>query len=169
MAEIGDKGFLALMCGFKWPKEYFPEIIVGGVEIKNKNYFHEAVVIEESVKHASNGLIWGLGSVAIGLPPLYNNGSEELKKKYVEPVLRGKKIIALAVTEPWAGSDVAGIKTTAKLSEDGKHYIVNGMKKFITGGSYADIYTTAVRTDEDKYFGVSMLIIESNLPGVKRR
>jgi len=43
------------------------------------------------------------------------------------------------------------------------------MKKFITGGAYADIYTTAVRTDEDKYFGVSMLIIESNLPGVKRR
>lgn len=73
------------------------------------------------------------------------------------------------MTEPWAGSDVAGIKTTATLSEDGKYYIVNGMKKFITSGAYADLYSVAVRTDEDKYFGVSMLLIEATMPGVKRR
>lgn len=98
-------------------------------------------------------------------------------------------MIALAVTEPWAGSDVAGIKTTAVLSECGKYslyisdflfltlyyifiyryYTVNGMKKFITTGSFADCFTTAVRTDENKYFGVSLLMIDRDMPGVKTR
>jgi alkylation response protein AidB-like acyl-CoA dehydrogenase len=75
----------------------------------------------------------------------------------------------LAVSEPWAGSDVAGIKTTAKKSECGKYYLVNGMKKFITTGAFADVFTTAVRTgdEESGYFGVSLLAIEKNMPGVK--
>jgi alkylation response protein AidB-like acyl-CoA dehydrogenase len=113
--------------------------------------------------------MWGLGAVAIALPPVLKHGSQYLKDKYCGPVLHGDKLIALAVTEPWAGSDVVGIKTTAKLSECGKFYTVNGMKKFITSGAYADYFTTAVRTDEDKYFGVSLLMIDRNMPGVKTR
>lgn len=89
MAEIGSKGFLALMCGIEWPRDIFPEMEVAGVKLEKKDHFHEAIVIEEAVKHASNGLIWGMGSVAIGLPPLVNNGSDELKSRYVEPVIRG--------------------------------------------------------------------------------
>lgn len=76
MAEIGEKGFLALIACKEWPHDIFPKVEVAGIEIKNRNLFHEAVVLEESVKLSSNGLVWGLGTVSIGLPPLYNNGSE---------------------------------------------------------------------------------------------
>jgi alkylation response protein AidB-like acyl-CoA dehydrogenase len=75
----------------------------------------------------------------------------------------------LAVTEPWAGSDVAGLKTTAVKSSCGKFYVVNGMKKFITNGIFADCFTTAVRTGGEGNGGVSMLVIDSNLKGVKCR
>lgn len=78
-------------------------------------------------------------------------------------------MICLAITEPWAGSDVANIQTTATLTEDGKHYIVNGMKKFITTADFADVFTTAVRTGGEGYFGVSLLAIERSMKGVKTR
>ena len=91
-----------------------------GIKIDELDYFHEMIVIEEAIKYTSNGVIWGFGAVAIGLPPLLNNGSDYLKDKYVPDILHGEKLISLAVTEPWAGSDVAGIKTTAVLTPDGK-------------------------------------------------
>lgn len=75
----------------------------------------------------------------------------------------------LAITEPWAGSDVSGIRTTAKLSDCGKYYTVTGMKKFITNGVYADCFTTAVRTGGAGAAGISLLVIEKNFPGVKTR
>lgn len=88
------------------------------------------------------------GSV-IGLPPILNFGSEELKAKVVPDVLAGKKFISLAISEPFAGSDVGGLRTTATLTEDGKHWIVNGTKKYaftlfpsffrlLTMGNYAE-------------------------------
>ncbi|KRX00823.1 Cytochrome b5-like heme/steroid binding domain [Pseudocohnilembus persalinus] len=169
MKTLGHLGCFAVIIGKPFPKKYFKSDTILGVDVDKLDYFHELVLIEESMKGLSNGVIWGFGSIAIALPPLLNYGSEFLKDKYVSQVLYGEKIISLAVTEPWAGSDVAGIQTTATLTEDGKFYIVNGMKKFITSGAYADIFTTAVRTDEDKYFGVSLLIIEKSMPGVKTR
>lgn len=78
-------------------------------------------------------------------------------------------ICSLAITEPWAGSDVAGIRTTAVLSEDKTHYIVTGMKKFITCGAYAEFFTTAVRTGGPGAGGVSLLVIDAKTPGVKVR
>ena len=78
------------------------------------------------------------------MPPVFNFGSNELRAKVVPEVLSGKKRICLAITEPTVGSDVARIKTTARLSPDGKHYIVNGTKKWITNGTYADYFSTAV-------------------------
>lgn len=133
------------------------------------DYLHECILIEESVKYSSIGFVWAVGTVSIGLPPLIHNGSDELKDKYVRKVLSGEKIIALAVTEPWAGSDVAGIKTTAKLSDCGKYYIVNGMKKFITTGAFADVITCAVRTGDEGFLGVSLLVIERKMKGVRTR
>lgn len=74
----------------------------------------------------------------------------------------------LAITEPYAGSDVANIKCEAKKSACGKYYIVNGMKKWITGGIHADFFTTAVVTDpENGMFGISLVLIERNFPGVR--
>jgi alkylation response protein AidB-like acyl-CoA dehydrogenase len=81
---------------------------------------------------------------------------DELRERVSEEVLSGKKKICLAVTEAFAGSDVAGLRTTAELSEDGQHYIVNGTKKWITNAVFCDYFVTACKTDK----GFSVLLIE---------
>lgn len=79
-----------------------------------------------------------VGGLVIGLPPVMNFGSEELKQKVLPEVFSGKKFVCLAISEAHAGSDVFGLQTYAKKTEDGKHWIINGTKKWITGGMYAD-------------------------------
>ncbi|KZZ59679.1 acyl-CoA dehydrogenase, partial [Oleiphilus sp. HI0122] len=106
------------------------------------------------------------GSIDIGLPPIAKWGSKTLKEKVIPKVISGEKIIALAITEPSGGSDVANIKTRAV--KDGDHYIVNGSKTFITSGHRADYYTVAVRTGGDGYGGISLLLIERDTPGFSR-
>src|SRR5690606_26296951 len=86
--------------------------------------------------------------------------------RVVPDVLAGKKISALAITEPSGGSDVAHIKTRAV--KDGDHYVVNGSKTFITSGQRADYYTVAVRTGGDGYQGISLLLIDRDRPGFSR-
>jgi alkylation response protein AidB-like acyl-CoA dehydrogenase len=82
-------------------------------------------------------VIVGLQAGAIiGLPPVLNFGSPELKARVIPEVLSGKKFICLAISEAFAGSDVMGLKTTAKKTEDGKHWIISGTKKWITNGVY---------------------------------
>jgi alkylation response protein AidB-like acyl-CoA dehydrogenase len=81
---------------------------------------------------------------------------EAWKKKIADEVFSGKKKICLAITEAFAGSDVAGIRTTATKTPDGKHYIVNGTKKWITNGVFCDYFVTGVRTDK----GLSVVLIE---------
>lgn len=75
----------------------------------------------------------------------------------------------MAITEPSAGSDVANLHCEAKLTPDGKHYIVNGEKKWITNGVFADYFTVAVRTGTSGMGGLSLLVIDRNFPGVKTR
>ena len=104
------------------------------------------------------------GGMVIGLPPVINFGSDEMKREIVEPVFRGEKFISLAITEAFAGSDVMGLRTYAKKTEDGQHYIVNGTKKWITNGNFADYFTTACRTDE----GFAVILIPRAL-GVETR
>ena len=105
-----------------------------------------------------------LGSIDIGLPPIWKWGSEALKKELVPKVIAGDKmLLALAITEPGGGSDVANIKTHAK--KDGDDYIVNGSKTFITSGIRADYYTVAVRTGGQGYAGISLLMIEKGTAG----
>lgn len=91
-------------------------------------------------------------------------GNEELKKKYVTPVANGDKVAAFAVTEPVAGSDVAGIKTTAKKLDS--EYVINGRKIFITNGDIADYYLIAARTSppdpKARWKGISMLVVEKD-------
>jgi acyl-CoA dehydrogenase len=93
-------------------------------------------------------------------------GSQEQQQRFIPPVLRGEKIAALGITEPGAGSDVAGITTRAV--RDGDHYVVNGSKMFITSGCRADFVVTAVRTDFEaarRHQGLSLVIIERGTPG----
>jgi acyl-CoA dehydrogenase len=109
-----------------------------------------------------------LNSHCIALPPILDAGSDELKHRVIPPVLAGKKIAALAITEPSGGSDVANLRTTAV--RDGDHYVVNGEKTFITSGMRADFITTAVRTDPavKGSGGISVLVIDGDTPGLTR-
>lgn len=111
----------------------------------------------------SVGVVVGLGSHRIALPPILSFGTEEQKQRFVPGVLRGEKVAALAITEPGGGSDVASLRTRAE--RDGDHYVVNGSKTFITSGCRADLVTTAVRTGEDGHGGISLLVIERGTPG----
>lgn len=111
----------------------------------------------------SVGVCVGLGSHAIALPPIVRFGTPEQIDRFVRPVLAGRAVASLAITEPGGGSDVAGLKTTARL--DGDHYVVNGSKTFITSGTRADFVTTAVRTGGPGHSGVSLLVIERGTQG----
>ncbi len=155
---LADAGYL----GLKFPREY------GGRD----DTVAAAVLVEEMARCGSGGLAAGLGAhTGIALPPIATFGTEAQKQRYLVPGLKGEKIAALAITEPGAGSDVAGIRTHAAKVQDG--YVVNGAKTFITGGVRADLLVTAVRTKPEggqhddsghrargRHEGISFLLIE---------
>ncbi|KAI9311301.1 acyl-CoA dehydrogenase/oxidase [Dichotomocladium elegans] len=157
MQKMGAAGLLAANVG---PGKYLKEFNVklpGDVKPEEYDYFHEMITHEEMARWGTRGMDDGvIGGMTIGLPPVLNFGSKELRHKIVPDILAGKKRIALAITEPYAGSDVANIKCTAKRTPDGKHFIVNGVKKWITTGCWADYFSVAVLTEK----GMSMLLIE---------
>ena len=152
-ARAGELGLLGL--GF--PEEY------GGLPGDHRSMI---VLVEEFMQAASGGLIAGLLSHGIGLPPIVRSGSDALRARLVPPILRGELICALAITEPSGGSDVANLKTTAH--RDGDDYVVKGSKIFITSGIRADVITTAVRTGGPGIGGISLLAIEATSPGLSR-
>lgn len=125
--------------------------------------FMKVAVSEELMRSTSGGLVASLGSLDIGLPPVWKWGSDALRERVVPAVLAGEEISALAVTEPGGGSDVANLRTRAV--RDGDHYVVNGSKTFITSGVRADYYTVAVRTGDPGFGGVSLLLVEKDTPG----
>ena len=95
-----------------------------------------------------------------------NFGSKYLQDKCVKDCLQGKKFICLAITEPYAGSDVASLRCTAKKDSTGKFYVVNGEKKWITNGVFCDFFTVAVRTGGEGAGGISLLLLERGMPGL---
>jgi acyl-CoA dehydrogenase len=125
---------------------------------------HVLAAHEELVLHGhSVGTCVGLGTHAIALPPIVRLGTAEQKKRFVEPVLEGHRVSALAITEPGAGSDVARITTRAV--RDGDYWVVDGAKTFISSGTRADFVTTAVRTGGEGHSGISLLVIERGTAG----
>lgn len=147
----GDAGLLGIG---------FPEQLGGTGE---GDIFLKVAVTEELMRSTSGGLVASLGSLDIGLPPVVRWARKEVREQIVPPVLRGEKIAALAITEPGGGSDVASLKTRAV--RDGDQYIVNGSKTFITSGYRADHYTVAVRTGGEGHGGISLLLIDRDMPG----
>ena len=137
----------------------------GGIS-KGIDTFHHVVTSEALAECGATGITSSLTVHGIGLPPVQNFGPQAMKEAIIPPVLKGEKRISLGITEPGAGSDVAGIKTTAK--RQGDHYLVNGSKTFISGGMRADWLTTAVRTGPDGAAGISLLLIPMDSPGVSR-
>ncbi len=117
----------------------------------------------------SGGVLASLFSHNIGLPPVLAYGSAALQQAVIPPVLRGKKIAALAITEPGGGSDVAALRTTAR--RDGADYVIDGEKVFITSGMRADFITVAVRTGDagsKGSSGISMILVPGDSPGLSR-
>jgi acyl-CoA dehydrogenase len=125
----------------------------------------DSIAVQEAMfeEGASSGLMAALFTSGIALPHLAASGNADLVDRFVRPTLAGEMVGSLAVTEPGGGSDVAGIRTTAR--RDGDHYVVNGTKTFITSGARADFVTTAVRTGGPGHAGVSLLVVEKGRPG----
>ncbi|PAU53648.1 acyl-CoA dehydrogenase family protein [Pseudomonas sp. PICF141] len=138
----------------------YPEALGGSHE---GDMFAKIAASEELMRCGSGGLVAGLGSLDIGLPPILKWARPEVRDRVVPQVLAGEKISALAVTEPSGGSDVANLQTRAV--RDGDFYRVSGSKTFITSGVRADFYTVAVRTGEPGFGGISVLLIEKGTPG----
>jgi acyl-CoA dehydrogenase len=148
--KAGEAGIL----GIGYPEAY------GGC---GGDLFVKIACSEELLRCGSAGVMAGLGSLDISIPPILAMGTEEQKARFVPPVLKGNKIAALGVTEPSGGSDVANIRTRATLQGD--HYVVNGSKMFITSGVRANQLTCAVRTGGEGFRGISLLVIDSDTPG----
>ena len=151
-ARMGEVGLL----GLKYPVEY------GG---RGGDYLGDAILIEELGRCNSGGVAAGVGAhVNIATPPIFKFGTEEQKRRFLVPCIRGEKVAALGITEPGTGSDVAGIRTHAKRVDGG--WVVNGAKTFITGGVRADVVVTAVKTSpEGGHGGLSFLLIEKGMEG----
>lgn len=156
--KVGKTGITALRSGviYKIPSTRLLGIWKGS----DLNYFHEAILHQEIGRLGTHGSSDGLfAGMAIGIPPLAYFGSKRVQVNLLTPVLMGKKNICLAITEPYVGSDVANLKTVAKISTCKGYYLVNGNKKWITSGMTSDYFTTAVRTGPRGLRGISMLVI----------
>jgi acyl-CoA dehydrogenase len=153
LRKMGENGFL----GARYAEQY------GGSDMDT---ITTAILAEELGKSTFGGFaITVLVHTDMASPHLNNAGNAEQLKKYMPDVIAGKKITAVGVTEPDAGSDVAGIKSTAKL--DGDHWVLNGTKFFITNGVHADLYFIAAKTDltVKGTRGITMFIVEKGTPG----
>jgi acyl-CoA dehydrogenase len=150
--RLAKRGYL----GLKYPTE------LGGA---GGDHVLDAVLTEELGRCGSGGLAAGLGAhTGIATPPVWKFGTEDQKRRFLAPAIRGERIAALGITEPGAGSDVAGIRTRARKVEGG--YLVSGSKTFITNGVRASFVVTAVKTTDDGgHQGLSFLLIESGMGG----
>ena len=153
--RMGELGFL----GLSYPEEY------GG---QGGDYYSNLVLAEEMAGANSGGLAMGVAvHTDMATPPVHLFGTEEQKQNYLVPSIKGEKISCLGITEPDAGSDVAGIKTRAVRDADG--WVINGSKTYITNGHRADFIVLVTKTDADAgYDGFSLFLVDMDLPGVIR-
>jgi acyl-CoA dehydrogenase len=151
--KVGEMGFF----GIAYPEAY------GGL---NLDLFYTVVFLEELQKINSSGFaaaMWAHSYLA--MTHLNAEGSEQIKKDYLAPSILGDKIGALCISEPFGGSDVAGMRTTAV--KKGNKYVINGSKTFITNGIYADYYVVAAKTSPELgNKGISMFLMDTSLEGI---
>jgi alkylation response protein AidB-like acyl-CoA dehydrogenase len=153
--RMGELGLL----GLDKPEEY------GG---QGGDYFSAMVLAEEMSNAGSGGLSMGVAvQTDMAMPPILAFGTEEQKREWAEPAIKGEKILCLGITEPDAGSDVAGIKTRAV--RDGEEYVINGSKTYITNGHRADVIVLVTKTDPDAgYDGFTLFLVPMDALGVIR-
>lgn len=155
--RMGELGFL----GLDKPTEY------GG---QGGDYYSSLVLAEEIVHAHSGGLAMGLAvQTDMAMPPILAFGTEEQKQEWAAPAIAGQKILCLGITEPDAGSDVAGIKTRAVRDEATGDYVINGSKTYITNGHRAHAIVLVTKTDPDAgYDGFTLFLVPMDAPGVIR-
>ena len=152
-SKFGSMGYL----GLNYPEKY------GGMDL---DIFYMVIFLEELQKIKSSGFaaaIWA--HVYLAMTHLNEEGHHEIKQKYLASSITGEKIGCLCITEPFGGSDVAGMRTTA--TREGDCYTINGSKTFITNGVYSDYLIVAVKTDSiSKHEGMSIFVIDRETPGI---
>jgi alkylation response protein AidB-like acyl-CoA dehydrogenase len=155
--RMGELGFL----GLDKPEEY------GG---QGGDYYTSLVLAEEIVHAQSGGLAMGIAvHTDMAMPPILAFGTEEQKQEWVVPAIQGQKILCLGITEPDAGSDVAGIKTRAVRDEGSGEWVINGSKTYITNGHRADVIVLVTKTDPTAgYDGFTLFLVPMDAPGVIR-
>lgn len=153
--RLGELGYL----GLSMPTEY------GG---QGADYWATIVFGEEIMRCGGGSLPMAVAAhTDMALPPVLQFGTEEQKQAYLVPALAGERIACIGITEPEAGSNVAGVRTSAK--RDGRDWIINGSKVFITNGVRGDFVTMVVRTappvEGDPWSGISLFLVDTDLPG----
>jgi alkylation response protein AidB-like acyl-CoA dehydrogenase len=153
--RMGELGFL----GLDKPEE------LGG---QGGDYYTSLVLSEELARSESGGMAMGVAvHTDMAMPPIIAFGTPEQKQEWVVPAIRGEKILCLGITEPDAGSDVAGIKTRAVYDAANDEYVINGSKTYITNGHRADVILLVTKTDPDAgYDGVTLFLVPMDSPGV---
>ena len=153
--RMGELGFL----GLDKPEEY------GG---QGGDYYTSSCSPRRSCTPTRGGLAMGVAvQTDMAMPPILAFGTEEQKQEWAVPAIKGEKILCLGITEPDAGSDVAGIKTRAV--KDGDEYVINGSKTYITNGHRADVIVLVTKTDPDAgYDGFTLFLVPMDAPGVIR-
>ena len=153
--RVGEQGFL----GANAPEEY------GGA---GADFLFDVVVIEEMARIRAHAMMLSLHA-DICMPYIEAYGNEEQKRRYLTGAISGETILAIAMTEPGTGSDLANVQTRA--IRDGEHYVLNGAKTFISNGQIADLVIVVAKTDpsaDPPHRGISLLLVEADTPGFQR-
>lgn len=151
--KAGEQGYLMM-----WADEQY-----GGAGVQDFRY--EQILIEENIRHGEPCFYLNLHSRLVG-PYLGQLGNEEQKARLLPALIRGEKILAIAITEPGAGSDVAGLKTRAE--DKGDHWLLNGSKTYISNGQLADVVIVVARTVPDQRYGIGLFVVERGMEGFER-
>ena len=151
--KAGEMGLLLM-----WADEKY-----GGAGIEDFRY--EQILMEENARHGDLGFFMFLHSRLVG-PYIGELGTEEQKARWLPKCISGEHVLAVAITEPGAGSDVAGIRT--KAEDKGDHYLLNGSKTYISNGILADLVIVVARTDPNNSRGLSLFVVERGMEGFER-
>jgi alkylation response protein AidB-like acyl-CoA dehydrogenase len=151
--KAGEQGLLLM-----WADEKY-----GGAGVPDFRY--EQVLIEENARYGDAGFFATLHNRLVG-PYIGALGTEEQRERWLPKCISGEHILAIAMTEPGAGSDVAGIRT--KAEDKGDHYLLNGSKTYISNGILADLVVVAAKTDPSKSHGLSLFVVERGMEGFER-
>jgi alkylation response protein AidB-like acyl-CoA dehydrogenase len=151
--KAGEQGYLLM-----WADEKY-----GGAGVDDFRY--EQIVYEENARHGDPGFYVQLHSGLVA-PYIGKLGNEEQKERWLPPCVRGEKILAIAMTEPGSGSDLAGMKSSAE--DRGDHWVLNGSKTYISNGQLADLVIVAARTVPDQRYGIGLFVVEAGMEGFKR-